>query len=100
MGKINWTQEAEKWMREIYYYIAEDSKDTAKKIINAIYKRVEVLEKFPLLGQRLLDWKNRNIRMLLYGHYRIVYLIKEDDSIDILGVFHGALELEKYLPKK
>jgi len=100
MGKINWTQEAEKWMREIYYYIAEDNKDTAKKIINAIYKRVEVLEKFPLLGQRLLDWKNRNIRMLLYGHYRIVYLIKEDDSIDILGVFHGALELEKYLPKK
>jgi toxin ParE1/3/4 len=38
-----------------------------------------------------------HIRILLYGHYRIAYLLKPDDNIDILGVFHGALDLERYL---
>jgi len=36
------------------------------------------------------------IRILLYGHYRIAYIIT-DDFIDILGVFHGALQIERYL---
>ncbi len=35
---------------------------------------------------------------LLYGHYRVAYLIKEDQTIDILGVFHGALDIDRYLP--
>ena len=38
-----------------------------------------------------------HIRILLYGHYRIACLLKPDDNIDILGVFHGALDLERYL---
>ena len=38
-----------------------------------------------------------HVRILLHGHYRIAYLIKSDDSIDILGVFHGALDIDKYL---
>ena len=35
----------------------------------------------------------RNVRILLYKHYRIAYLIKEDGDVDVLGVFHGALGL-------
>ena len=31
-----------------------------------------------------------------YGHYRIAYLVKEDGDIDILGVFHGALDINRY----
>jgi plasmid stabilization system protein ParE len=36
-------------------------------------------------------------RILLYGHYRIAYLIKSADEIDVLGVFHGALDIDRYL---
>ena len=100
MVNINWTLEAEKWLKEIYYYIAEDNKDAAIKLVNSIYQRVEILENFPLLGQRLMDWPNRHIRVLLYGHYRIGYLVKDEENIDILGVFHGSLNLEKYLSKE
>jgi len=38
-----------------------------------------------------------DIRVLLYGHYRIAYLIRGKDYIDILGVFHGALDIDRYL---
>jgi plasmid stabilization system protein ParE len=38
-----------------------------------------------------------DVRVLLYGHYRIAYVIKPDSNIDILGVFHGALDIDRYL---
>jgi len=37
-----------------------------------------------------------NVRILLYGHYRIAYLLKNDGNVDILGVFHGALDITRY----
>jgi plasmid stabilization system protein ParE len=43
-------------------------------------------------GKTKLDF-----RILLYGHYRITYLIKSEEDIDILGVFHGALNIQRYL---
>lgn len=99
MAEINWTEEAEWWLKEIFDYITKDNKNAAIKVVDSIYQRAELLRKFPLLGQRLLDWENRHIRVLLYGHYRIAYLIKDNEDIDILGVFHGALDLERYLKK-
>ena len=39
---------------------------------------------------------DRDVRILLYGHYRVAYLIKSNQDIDILGVFHGALDIERY----
>jgi plasmid stabilization system protein ParE len=40
---------------------------------------------------------DHHIRVLLHGHYRIAYLIKPDGTIDILGVFHGSLDIDRYL---
>ena len=47
------------------------------------------------MGHRYHD--DRDIRILLYGHYRIAYLIKLNRDIDVLGVFHGSLEIERSL---
>ncbi|HSL82380.1 MAG TPA: hypothetical protein VLF66_06355 [Thermoanaerobaculia bacterium] len=35
--------------------------------------------------------------MLLYGHYRIAYMVDDHQDVTILGVFHGALDLLRYL---
>jgi plasmid stabilization system protein ParE len=36
--------------------------------------------------------------VLVRGHYRIAYLIKAgSEDIEILGIFHGALPIERYL---
>ena len=37
------------------------------------------------------------IRVFTYGHYRIAYLIRRENLIEILGVFHTALEIDRYL---
>ncbi len=95
MAKITWTAEAERWLEDIFEYIAADNPEAASQTVSGIYERAQVLVNFPEIGHRY--WaSSRHVRILLYGHYRITYLIKADGNIDILGVFHGSLDITKY----
>lgn len=98
MAEINWTTEAEKWLRDINDYIAKDNPTAAVKVVSEIYEKVQVLHKFPEIGYKYRTEPEGEIRILLYGHYRVAYLLKGKERIDILGVFHGALDIERYLP--
>lgn len=97
MVKINWTFEAVQWLEDIHEYISRDKPNAARQVITGIYDKVQSLTKYPELGYRYKNGKEGEIRILLFGHYRIAYLIKTDNQIDILGVFHDALDMEQYL---
>ncbi len=97
MAKIRWSREAEKWLKEIYEYIEKDNPTAAGKVVSGIYDKAQSLIDFPELGYKYRDEPEGDIRILLYGHYRIAYIISADYT-DILGVFHGALDIERYLP--
>lgn len=97
MVEINWTREAQAWLKDIHSYIATDNPDAARSTIAGISARVQLLKTHPRLGHRYETERSREVRILLYGHYRIAYLIKSEKSIDILGVFHGSLTIERYL---
>ena len=97
MAEIRWTDEAVKWLQDIFDYIAQDSPSAAAKVVSGVYERVQSLKDFPELGQKYRSEAEGDIRVLLYGHYRIAYLIREGESVDILGVFHGALDIDRYL---
>ncbi len=97
MVEINWTNEAQFWLKDIYDYIALDKESVAKKVLNEIFNKVQMLKSFPKIGYEYPNNENKEIRILLYGHYRIAYLIKDEKNIDILGVFHGFLDIERYL---
>ena len=94
---ITWTNEAEYWLKDIFDYIATDNPTAAANVIHGIYKKVQLLENSPQLGYQYNHESSKKIRILLYGHYRITYLVKEKENIVILGVFHGALDIDKYL---
>ena len=95
MAKLNWTTESQQWLEDIFEYIAQDSPDAAGRVVNGIFERAQILERFPESGYRY-SATSRNVRILLYGHYRIAYLIKENGNVDILGVFHGSLDIGRY----
>ena len=97
MAKIRWTAESEKWMREIYDYIAQNNEKAVQKVIAGVYNRVQILKDFPEIGYKYKSELEGEIKILLYGHYRVAYLIRSNELIDILGVFHGAMEMERYL---
>ena len=95
MAEITWTEEAQRWLEDIFAYIAVDDPRAAARTIQGIYERVQDLATFPEMGHRYLA-SSRHVRMLLYGHYRIAYLVKDDRNVDILGVFHGSLDITRY----
>jgi plasmid stabilization system protein ParE len=95
MAEIRWTEEAQRWLQDIYEYIAADNPAAAVRTVQGIYDRAQDLARFPEIGPRYAA-SERHVRILLYGHYRIAYLVKDDRNIDILGVFHGALDITRY----
>ena len=96
MAEIRWTEEAIKWLRNIHDYISEDNPIAARNVIEGIYEKTQILESFPEVGYKYRNESDGEIRILLYGHYRIAYLIKQD-AVEILGIFHGSMEIEKYI---
>ena len=95
MAEIRWTEEGERWLQDIFEYIAADNPQAATRTVQGIYDRAQDLARFPELGQRY-PASDRHVRILLYGHYRIAYLVANDKNISILGVFHGALDITRY----
>ena len=90
-----WTAEARRWLQDIYDYVAADNEEAAHRTVLAIHERAEILLTFPEIGYR---YRQRpEIRVLRYGHYRIAYLITPKRDVEVLGVFHGALDMGRYL---
>ncbi|MDO3379713.1 type II toxin-antitoxin system RelE/ParE family toxin [Geoalkalibacter halelectricus] len=97
MAKVTWTSEAERWLKDIHDYIAQDNPGAAAKVVNGIFQKVQLLAKFPETGHKFRTEPEGEVRILLYGHYRIAYLWVDEKDVVILGVFHGALDINRYL---
>ena len=97
MAEIRWTEEAATCLSDIHEYIAQDSPSAAATVVSAIYDKVQMLKSFPALGHRYRVEPEGDIRILLYGHYRIAYLTRGKDMIEVLGIFHTAMDIERYL---
>ena len=97
MVSVNWTREALERLKEIHEYIRQNKPSAAISVVEGIRQKVTLLETHPRLGQRYELITDREVREIIYGHYRIPYLIIDESRIDVVGVFHGAMEIERYL---
>lgn len=43
MARLNWTREAETWLRDIFEYIAQDNPEAAARVVEGVYERTQVL---------------------------------------------------------
>ena len=96
MAELRWTYEAELWLKDIYNYIALDNPHAAEEVVDGIYSAAQILKDHPKIGHTYQAPGIDEVRILLHDQYRIAYIIF-DNRIDILGVFHGALDIDKYL---
>lgn len=97
MAEIRWTEEALRWLQDIRDYIALDNPTAAYEVVSGIFEKAQLLRRFPEIGYKYRMETEGDIRIVLYGHYRIAYLLHRSSDIDILGVFHGALDIDRYL---
>ena len=99
MAKITWSSEAKQRLSAIFDYIAEDNPAAAWRVTKGIRQQTRLLIEFPEIGFLQQTKEGENVRVLLYRHYRITYFYDpESDRVEVLGVFHGALDIDRHLP--
>jgi plasmid stabilization system protein ParE len=96
MANIRWTKESADWLERIHEYISDNNPSAAQKVVKGLYEKAQILQIFPQIGYLYRIEPEGEIRILLYGHYRIAYFLKQD-AIEILGVFHCSMRIESYL---
>jgi toxin ParE1/3/4 len=91
--KVLWTDAAVAQLAAIHDYVAQTSPEYASRIIDRLTKRSIQLSTFPFSGRVLPEYELREVREVVEGSYRIIYLIKEDeDKIEVLAVIHSSRE--------
>ena len=65
LAEINWTEEAQVWLRDIYDYIAQDNKDAAARTVSGIFLKSQLLKQHPRIGHQYEAASPREVRILL-----------------------------------
>ncbi|MBP7552063.1 MAG: type II toxin-antitoxin system RelE/ParE family toxin [Spirochaetes bacterium] len=89
MVKIKWSDYSIENLKEIYDYIAKDSKFYAKEFTRKIAMRVKILSEYPNSGRVVPENNDPYVREIIFKNYRIIYQFKSE-HIEILTVFHGS----------
>ena len=84
---VIWTDPAKADLHHIYEFIAEDSKQYARKVTLEMVEKTDILDEVPKLGKVVPEIKDDNIRELHLYSYRILYEIKLP-NIEVLAVIH------------
>ena len=81
--KVHWTATAERHLDRIHDYIALDSTLYARRTIARIIRRSQQIAEFPLSGRKVPEYDRENVREIIEGQYRIIYLLNSG-QIDVL----------------
>ena len=92
MTQIAWTKSSIDDLHSIHAYIARDSLQYAGFEVERIRRAVERLRQFPLLGAVVPEWRQPDVREVLSGNYRVIYMVG-DDRVDVLNVIHAARQM-------
>ena len=90
--RVHWTDTAEGHLDAIYAYIAQDSPEYARRMVDRLTRRSQQIARFPFAGRRVPEYDVDPIREVIEGPYRVIYYIKPD-QIDVLAVIHAAMDV-------
>ena len=91
--KVLWTDAAVSQLQAIHDYLAQTSPDYAVVIVDRLTRRSIQIAAFPNSGRMVPEYERNEIREVIEGRYRIVYLV-EPAQVQVLAVIHGARELK------
>jgi toxin ParE1/3/4 len=87
--KVFWTDAALGQLESIRDYFARTSPEYAQKLVERLVNRSEKVADFPRSGRMAPEYEIDEVRQVIEGQYRIIYLIKED-QIEILALIHTS----------
>lgn len=90
---VIWSQPARADLRSIHDFIAHDSRFYAKKVVQDIREKTDILEQLPKAGKKVPELNEDHVRELSLYSYRIIYQIRER-GISVLAVVHKRRDLK------
>lgn len=96
MAEIIWTEIAVEDLNNIAEFIAKDSEYYAVDFVKRIILQIEKLKQFPMIGRKVPEQNDDNIREIIYHNYRLVYKV-ESEKIYISIISHGSYDLSDKL---
>ena len=93
MARIIWTLQAVDDVNAICAFIGHDAPRYAQVFAGRLFSAVERLADFPLSARIVPEIGREDVREIIYGNYRIIYLTQSSE-VKILTVFHCARMLK------
>lgn len=100
--KIFLSQEANKYIDEIFLYISNilTETETAKKMIRLLERSILSLEEMPNRF-RIYErepWRSRGVHIMPVKRYLVFYLVDESNkSINVFRIIYGSRDLDNVL---
>lgn len=85
---VIWTTPAKADLKDVYNYIAKDSRFYAKKVVQEVREKAEQADQHPMTGKIVPEVGDEAIREFHLYSYRIIYEIKNTDNKEVLAVVH------------
>lgn len=89
MAKIVWTEPALEDLRQIIFFIAQDSPVYAERVGLQLVETPRRIESFPFCGRIVPEFRQKFIRELICGSYRVIYQCRPDACF-IVAIVHAS----------
>lgn len=96
--KLAWTLRSRADLREITTHIAQDNPPAAFAWGDDLFRHIEVLASFPLIGPAVPQAAIPNTRRIVFGDYLIFYRVRFDPKVvEIVTIWHAARGMPDFL---
>src|SRR5947209_2169779 len=79
--------------------IAQDNPGAAERVDEQIHRTIQLLARFPGLGHKRPDVRDKRYLFRAVGNYVIAYRLENKDLL-VVRVIHGARDFRKLFPPK
>jgi plasmid stabilization system protein ParE len=92
--KVLWTEAALGQLQTIYDHIARTSPDYALHLVDRLTRKSIQMATFPFSGRMVPEYELNELREVIEGSYRIIYLINVEESrVEVLALIHGSRDV-------
>ncbi len=89
--KLIWSPVARDDIHDIVVFIARDNPNRAMSFGYELISETERLQAFPELGRIVPEYRNDDIREIVFRPYRLVYRVNHENELcEIARVWHSA----------
>jgi toxin ParE1/3/4 len=89
--RLTWSTPAQQDLAELESYIGSDDPAAASAVVSQLLERVDRLREYPEMGPIIQEFRDRSVRHLVVGNYRILYRLSADRmELEVARIWHGA----------